>query len=133
MASGKIAKSDVGIVNITAGINATKLTFEGVGVKGSKLTWLVNDGLTTDVTVKVAGKKSVDASKKSDFCTDTITWSSANSDIVEIKEVKGGDQSNGQGELGSTSVKADEDVKFAKDQCTVSLDFTNKKAGKHRL
>ncbi len=133
VASGKIAKSDVGIVNITAGINATKLTFEGVGVKGSKLTWLVNDGLTTDVTVKVAGKKSVDASKKSDFCTDTITWSSANSDIVEIKEVKGGDQSNGQGELGSTSVKADEDVKFAKDQCTVSLDFTNKKAGKTQI
>ena len=45
----------------------------------------------------------------------------------------GGDQSNGQGELGSTSVKADEDVKFAKDQCTVSLDFTNKKAGKTQI
>ena len=133
VASGKIAKSNVGIVNITAGINATKLTFEGAGVKGSKLTWLVNDGLTTDVTVTVAGKKSVDASKRVDPCTDTITWSSANSDIVEISDVRGGDQSDGKGVLGSKTVMADEAIKFAKDQCTVSLDFTNKKAGKTQI
>ncbi|MDE6601684.1 MAG: hypothetical protein K2K90_05900 [Lachnospiraceae bacterium] len=102
---------NVGIVVIKQGTNATKLTFAGDGVKGSKLTHLVNNkGTSATVTATVSGKKG----DKNKPCTDKITWSSANEEIVKVVEVTGRD---------GEKVGAGEAVKFDNDKCSVELKF----------
>ncbi|MDE6601687.1 MAG: hypothetical protein K2K90_05915 [Lachnospiraceae bacterium] len=97
----------VGIVIILPGTNATKLSFSGDDVKGSKLTWLVNDkGLEAKVKASVDGKKG----NKDKNCTDKITWTSANDEIVTVETVKG------EREVGSGCA-----VKFDQDKCDITL------------
>ncbi|MDE6601683.1 MAG: hypothetical protein K2K90_05895 [Lachnospiraceae bacterium] len=98
-------------IDISAGVNATKITFSGTGVKGSALTQLANDGLTAEVTAKVTGKKfeSKDDKEKNAPCTDKITWSSVKPEIVEVSSA----------------------TALANDECKVNLTF--KSAGKTQV
>ncbi len=98
-------------IDISAGVNATKITFSGTGVKGSALTQLANDGLTAEVTAKVTGKKfeSKDDKAKNAACTDKITWSSVKPEIVEVSDF----------------------TALANDECKVNLTF--KSAGKTQV
>ncbi len=98
-------------IDISAGVNATKITFSGTGVKGSALTQLANDGLTAEVTAKVTGKKfeSKDDKEKNKACTDKITWSSVKPEIVEVSSF----------------------TALENDECKVSLTF--KSAGKTQV
>ncbi len=98
-------------IDISAGVNATKITFSGTGVKGSALTQLANDGLTAEVTAKVTGKKfeSKDDKEKNAPCTDKITWSSVKPEIVEVSDF----------------------TALANDECKVNLTF--KSAGKTQV